>query len=233
MAKPHMLDFLPPIDGPRFEIKLGVPATQRYEVIRWLMSRGLSTLYPRRRVNSAYFDTHMFDGLHSADAGIADRVKPRVRWYGDTLCPEVLRFEAKCKRASAGYKRIASIKGPIDFGSLTWTQVHRAVREQLDGPLGMLFDTAAQAAACTRYDRDYFTTRDEVVRITLDNNVQLFPQFSMRPQLHRPVILDPLLIIEVKAAIEARDTVAWLLKDAPGRPSRLSKYGLALDPQRS
>ena len=232
-SPPHMLDFMPPKDAPRFEIKIGLPESRRADLMAWLKHRGMVTLYPPRQVNSAYFDTESLDCLEAADAGISMRVKPRLRWYGDGLKPEKLRFEAKCKRGQGGYKHIAKIRGPLDLETLRWSEIRRQVLDQLDGPLALLLRTAGRASACTRYHREYYINPDGDLRVTIDSRVLLLPQWSMRPQWRKRVILDPLLIVEAKADMALRDKVGRLLRDAPGRTSRLSKYGLSLEAKRT
>lgn len=227
-----MLELLPPQEAARYEIKIGLPESQLSVALAWLTRHGFSTLFPKRRVNSAYFDTYAFDCLVAADAGISARVKPRVRWYGDTDCPNKMRLEAKCKRGQAGYKWTAPLVGPWDLRRDTWTQLVRQVRKQLSGPMELLLDTAPMASAITRYDRDYFGSPDRRLRVTIDSRVTLIPQLTMRPDLRRRAILDPLLIVEIKASVDDRAYVADLMLDSPGRPSRLSKYGTALDLRR-
>lgn len=229
----HILDLLGNQDDPRYEIKIGVPRTSRAAIDTWLHDEGLGTAYPPRVVRSVYFDTPDFTCLESAEAGIADRVKARIRWYGEGLSPDELRFEAKCKRAQAGFKHIAKLRGPIDFESLSWRAIRRLIRPQLPPVLGLLFDTTERPSVAVRYYREYFVTRDGAIRVTIDNELTLWPQHLLRPQFRRSVILDPMHVAEIKAAVPDRQKVAQMISSAPGRPTRLSKYALALQASRT
>ncbi len=232
MADVHLLDILPAPEELRFEIKTGLPLAARPQVIAWLGANQMEVAFPPRMIRSAYFDTEDFDALEAADAGISDRIKPRLRWYGDTTCPDKVRFEAKCRRGHAGYKVIDNIVGPIDIENWTWRRLRDEVRRQLRPELQLLLDTTNRPTVCNHYNRSYYTSRDRQLRVTLDEHLALYPQHWMRPQWRRKVILDPVLIVEVKGPVALRARIARLMKTALGRRSRLSKYGLALEQAR-
>lgn len=232
MRRQPLQDLLAPPDELRFEIKTALPITALAHLRGWLGTHGLAVAFPDRVVNTMYFDTEDFDCLQSADAGIADRVKARVRWYGATEHPQAARFEAKCKRGQAGYKVVQQLGGPFDFRTCTWMQIRDQVRAQLPDALRLLLDTTSRAASCNRYHRTYLASRDGALRATIDRDLILWPQHGMRPQWTRTAILEPLVILEIKAPIADRERVSELMRDAPGRPSRLSKYALALEQSR-
>ena len=64
-----------------------------------------SVMYPPRSVNSIYFDHPDLRFYQENVAGLMNRTKVRIRWYGDTFGP-IQRpvLEKKIKRGLLGYK---------------------------------------------------------------------------------------------------------------------------------
>ena len=46
-----------------------------------LFYKGMKILYPKREINSVYFDTDNFDFYLNSEEGVLPRKKIRVRWY--------------------------------------------------------------------------------------------------------------------------------------------------------
>ena len=73
--------------------------------------------YPERWVNSLYYDTPSLGGLADSVNGLRDRVKVRVRWYGElTRRVETPVLEFKRKRGRLGSKDRYALS-PLDFGT--------------------------------------------------------------------------------------------------------------------
>ena len=71
-------------DALRCEIKFVVPEQELPTVMAHVRSHsaGFREAFPPRRVNSIYFDTYGWSNVDDHLAGVAERCKLRLRWYG-------------------------------------------------------------------------------------------------------------------------------------------------------
>ncbi len=98
--------------SPRIEVKIPVPAVLLGEVDAWVRLHPVHwrRTYPARRVNNLYFDTADYAGLNANLAGIAERAKLRLRWYGPDLgAIEQAQLELKRRQGSGGWKEIVPL----------------------------------------------------------------------------------------------------------------------------
>ena len=87
----------------RFELKFSVPVHDQYAVdlVTLLHPAGFQRTYPARWVNSIYFDTPDLHALEENFAGISDRAKYRIRWYGPLAGEHKAQYEIKIRRIFA------------------------------------------------------------------------------------------------------------------------------------
>ena len=90
----------------RYERKFPIENLQRFEIEQMLRDHplGFSTLYPPRWNNSIYCESPGMDSFLEHVAGSSDRVKARIRWYGEMLGPVKAILELKIKKGLAGRK---------------------------------------------------------------------------------------------------------------------------------
>jgi SPX domain protein involved in polyphosphate accumulation len=180
--------------------------------------------YSPRVVNSIYLDTNSYSFAQDNLAGISDRVKPRVRWYGQQdkeIKDGVL--ELKYKNNLLGRKE------KYLLGSLTIAK--SSFRNQLNNKLGILwqdnpnliFLKELNASLMTRYNRRYFESGDRKFRITIDTDIHYwsFSQFGRRAE--HPYKDHDLIILELKYDQDVSG-LQEVLRDFPFRFSKSSKY---------
>lgn len=129
--------------------------------------------YPPRYVNNLYLDSEDLDNYHANVAGMADRHKVRVRWYGAQLFQvQDPVLELKVKRGLVGTKysyRFPGFRIAPGFCHADLQRMVRAadlpadVRDHLHG-LG--------AVLCNRYYRWYYASRDGRYRLTVDSGLE-------------------------------------------------------------
>ena len=67
--------------------------------------------YPKRFVNSLYFDDYNYTGIRENLSGISERKKFRIRWYGkNKFVLNNPKLEVKIKENFLNYKRIFPLK---------------------------------------------------------------------------------------------------------------------------
>jgi len=215
-------------DEYRIETKYPVTAAQLHNVRHWLLGHGIvfTEAYPPRTVNNIYFDSPDWEGYHANIDGLAKRKKCRIRWYGSSLQPPRGRFEVKYRSGIVLGKHVHEIDilpaQPNWLGAL-----HAETRRQLPGKNRLLFDRYRLPVVFNRYQRQYYVAPTGI-RLTVDTNVR----FAGLAQRFWPVdrLLDsPIFgVVEVKAASDAQELAAQLLRDFPVWVGRHSKYILGV-----
>ncbi len=214
----------------RHELKFVAPVARYHDLENWVRvhAGGFVRAYPPRRVNNVYFDTPDLAAYLENLSGTSRRTKLRLRWYGDTHCPEKAVIELKYRRNNLGWKSVYRIRG-MDFERATWSELRREIRGQLPPAGKLCLDLNPQPVMINRYDRQYYERPERDVRITLDRHQVVFDQRqNSRPNLVRRANLPDTLVVEVKFAPADREIGERILQGIPIRVSRNSKYAIAV-----
>ena len=65
----------------RIEKKYKLTKFEQKSLKEGLIMRGMEELYPKRVINSCYFDSHDLRCFYDSDEGVLPRKKIRLRWY--------------------------------------------------------------------------------------------------------------------------------------------------------
>lgn len=217
----HRLD-----PGPdwRYELKLTCGAGSLAQARNWirLHPAGFRTAYPPRMVNNIYLDEIDFGLLNANLSGLSNKHKLRIRWYGEDPGQPIL--ELKYKQNWLGGKRRVSLPLSIDF-SQSWSQILAHVRANVPASWRHLLERTNQPKLLNRYRREYYVTPDGELRATLDYAQEVYDQsLSLRPNLHRRLPVEDLLVIELKGDSSQSERLQQVCAQFPIRLSRNSKY---------
>ncbi len=186
--------------------------------------------YPPRFVNNVYFDS---PGLHNYGDnidGVAERVKCRVRWYGDlfgAVRKPVLEF--KIKQGLVGTKQsyvlapfftdpssiVSGLADAIDRSTLP-----KALKHQL---------TSATPTLLNRYWRQYYQSSDRGYRITLDSRMEFYRIGKRESKFLQCFRDDANTIVELKYDRDKCDQAESVANHFPFRMTKNSKYVNGLD----
>ncbi len=211
----------------RFELKCVAGQDEASTLTRWLDEQPLAfrPTYPARTVQSLYFDSMQFGSVEDNLAGIADRTKVRVRWYGDSTDVRHARFEVKWKKNRLGVKISHPVELHAALDSLPFTELTECIRELLPAEAKPLFERMSEPVLTTRYRRRYFESGDGQVRATLDGQIQIFDQYEFSIlNADLPAISPEVAILEVKYPASIDSRVRASMESLPTRLSRFSKY---------
>lgn len=217
----------------RYELKFLLNPVQHAEFMGWLYAgTQLRTSYPARTVNSLYFDDAAFQGVRENLAGLPDRSKFRLRWYGDAVTGSAqdLKLEIKTRTGRLGAKQTLKLPALEDelFG-LTAAALLPEIAALLQEAEGALPAHSLLPVLYLRYDRDYFED-GQGLRATIDTSVRYQPvQLASR-------VGDMVgagnagVVAELKFAPEEKDRVSFLMRRLHVVPQRHSKYltGMAM-----
>lgn len=182
-------------------------------------------IYEDRHINNIYFDSLGFDNYHANDDGIRDRLKTRIRWYGN-LSGSIERpaLEIKVKRGWAGEKptfRLAPFTLDPAFSSLEAQAIFR--RSDLPGWIRQRV-LAETPTLVNRYARRYFLSADGHCRLTLDCDLRYFR--CPFPGAFVPKYFEPrdTLVIEMKCSCKGDLGTDAFSNDLRFRMTKFSKY---------
>jgi hypothetical protein len=211
----------------RLEIKFVAYAYEVDRVVQWLRLHhaAFDKPFPDRRVHNVYFDSYEYDAYGENLSGISRRVKVRYRWYGEEPYPDVGVLEIKCKRNKYGWKhRFPVTDSPLQSGK-RWRDIRKSITGVLPARGKICLDTYPLPVILNHYDRQYFESRDESVRVTIDTGMKVYDQrYKSVPNVTRRANISDLMIIEFKAEPAAQDQVNRAVQTLPIRVNRHSKY---------
>jgi len=217
------------IGGWRYELKFVCEerADLRARLRSWLHLHpaGLYSPYPPRLVNNLYFETGDWKSLETNLAGLPDRAKLRLRWYGEGLKQALAVLELKQKRATLGRKLSLPLSAPLALAGIEWKTLREGLRSEALGELGPWIEAYAMPALINQYRREYFVTRDGLVRLTLDSQLNTWDQTRWsRLTLERPEPRAQALVLEAKADLGQEEALEAALASCPLPSSANSKY---------
>ena len=216
------------IEQARIEIKLVADYAHKYRVFRWINANRYNFVkeYNDRLVNNLYLDSYDYRCINENIAGLSNRVKSRIRWYGDSTSNIKPNLEFKLKQGKLGWKDIFSIE-EIDL-TKSWNNIIIQIHNSLSSETSFLFKDFPLPVLVNQYKREYYRSLDKKIRITIDSNLKTFDQRNVfTPTFVSNIKMPDMIVIEFKFSPDYQDIAANLLKDSPVRPSRCSKYVLA------
>ena len=214
--------------SPRYEVKVVCDVQGPPEVEAWvrLHPAHWRIAYPPRQINNIYFDTADYQGLNANLSGVSERSKLRLRWYGgDLYTVESANLELKCKQGWVGWKEINHVEQFFNLGEGTWSEFYRTLSGVLNSKARRWLQWAAYPVLINTYQRSYYVTPDQKVRLTVDTSLCAYDQrFSAKPNLKRAAPLPAYVIVELKADCEDYQRLSDVLDHFPARVGRFSKY---------
>jgi len=143
----------------RSENKFLLSKNKVFEFKQWLKENQYSVLYPKRSINSVYFDTKNFMIYKDSIEGVTPRKKIRLRTYSKEFLNKNNKFnyEIKISSMEGRYKSNKKIKKKID-------KIFNGI---YDNQYGICFPVLNVV-----YDREYFIKNQS--RITIDSNIKYY-----------------------------------------------------------
>ena len=183
----------------RYEIKLVTlsPGFVDVETSLRLHPAAFQTTHPERQVKNIYFDTPDLESAQDNLAGISEREKLRLRWYGKLENIVKGTWELKQKRAGVGRKVSQPAVQNLDISRTTWTKLVPSLRASTSGIINIRLGSAYRPTIINCYKRKYYQSWDGTVRATLDYSQVSFDQkLSSTVNLSRPIPLAKTIVLE-------------------------------------
>ncbi|MBN1265965.1 MAG: VTC domain-containing protein [Anaerolineales bacterium] len=214
------------VENRRYELKLVFDRQRINELRARILAHPdvFGVAYPRRQVNNIYFDTQDFQFWTDHVAGSAVRAKLRFRWYGGSWAVNEGQLERKVKMGDAGYKLIKPIHASFDLSRHCWRDVIRIITQNITPDFEPMFGSLIPTVI-NLYQREYFVSRDGVVRVTLDYDMAVFEQTSrLTPNIRYQKPVQQAVILEMKVPVNEYQRASSAMAGFPLYRRQYSKY---------
>jgi len=216
----------------RFERKFLVSELNRYEIESIVKHHPaiFSEIYHQRFINNIYFDTIKMSAYLDNLAGIDQRLKVRIRWYGELFgFIEKPVLELKVKKGLLGGK----IRYPLDSFYLD-SKYSLKVQQDIftkSGVPDVLVEQlkSLRFALLNHYNRKYFESANHKFRITIDFDMEAFKLDSANNSFIEKVIDRNNIILELKYADKDDEEARFITNYFPFRMTKSSKYVTGID----
>ena len=180
-----------------------------------------NSVYSQRFINNIYFDSHNYNNYIENVEGSSDRLKVRIRWYGDLfgkIKSPVL--EIKIKNGLLGKKKSLKITS-FDFNSRTDIS---NILEKIDNSQLNIDLKSLKPTLLNRYSRIYFQSIDKRFRITIDNKQEFYSIKNKNNMFLKSIKDFNSVILELKYQEEYDNEANFITNKFPFRLSKSSKY---------
>lgn len=209
----------------RYERKFFIENLTKYEVesLVKLHPAIFFEIFNRRFVNNIYFDSFNLRNYFENIEGATDRIKIRIRWYGD-LFGDIDRpiLEIKIKKGLLGKKLSIPIKPFLLVEESGISTILKSIKHLSEG-LTVDFE-ALIPTLLNRYSRKYYQSSDKKYRITIDSQQSFYlinkehNSFLNRHDEFASVILE----LKYDQGYEAESH--YITSNFPFRMTKSSKY---------
>ncbi len=211
------------LDTYRYERKFVVEGLERDfpETAIKLHSAGFYEIYHERYINNVYLDTPRFDFYYDNVEGRSERIKVRVRWYGEFF-GEINNpiLEIKKKSGVVGTKESFKLPG-FKFLSIEDTNniINSINKAQLPDNIILVLENLIPSLA-NRYRRKYFLDQTGDFRLTIDDEIVYYSILQRGGMVNE----DNKVVIELKYDSDKNELISKVVKFLPFRLTKNSKY---------
>ena len=186
------------------------------ESFNYFLIKGMfKEVYPKRVVNSIYFDTEIFQDVWDNINGFGDRKKIRVRWYNEIKNSKV-QIEEKKKKGFVTIKQSKNLGKFKDFEEL-----NKFLDDENFFEINFFSGKKnLKKTLFIQYERNYYELSNKKLRVTIDKNLRLFQNFPSKF-----IELDK-TILELKYDVNNASYVNEFIKNnnLNNRNQKFSKY---------
>jgi len=224
-------DIIKPADF-RYERKFFISDLSRYEVeqIIKINPASFSEIYFQRFVNNVYYDTVNLTNYAGNVYGVAQRLKTRIRWYGELFgLIEKPVLELKIKEGFLGGKVRYSLK-PFYLDDNYSPEIRQDMFAEAGVPdILVEYLKSLRGALLNRYSRKYFESADKKFRITIDAGMEAYRIGPVKNTFMEKTVDAGNVILELKYAEENDEEARLVTNHFPFRMTKSSKYATGME----
>ena len=186
-------------------------------------------VYERRFVNNIYFDTHDRSAYFEAVNGDPNRLKIRVRWYGELMGQiERSMLELKLKCGQVGSKQQFGLEPFALDEYLPKSNLQQVFEASSLPDATLLYLSMCEPTLINRYRRRYFQSADMRIRITIDTDLTFYPMNSPELPWRLGATKVEGSILEIKYDRDSNENALQSFAGFPFRLTKSSKYVLGM-----
>lgn len=177
----------------RYERKYIVTQNRLPKLLFELYSNNFFKMFPERKINNLYYDDFNLSSLNNNVEGLSSRKKHRIRWYGETFVASKKIIEIKIKEEFLNTKRRLNIGTHHLKNTSTINDFHQNILNYLISKKEYIFYTTFSCKRPTlinEYNRDYFFSRKNNIRVTIDNKLKYFSPITKLKYLEKYIIVE-------------------------------------------
>jgi len=220
------------LEHPRYERKFVTDRLTVPEVLAIVRRHpaAFREVYPARRVNNLYLDSHDLRDFYDHINGVGHRKKTRIRWYGTPVgLINAPTLEQKLKRGLVSGK-VSHRLPPVPVNG----HVSRADLEDVLDSASLPGLTRSslrhlQPSLVNSYWRHYFLSADRRFRLTVDSNLEFSAVHQSDGNGAGLCISARTLVVELKFSLDEADGADYITNALPLRLARCSKYILGIN----
>jgi len=220
-------------EGERYERKFLIADLTLKEIEKIIRHNPLmfSEIFYERGVNNLYLDFEDMETYTDNVAGVSQRLKIRIRWYGKLFgLIKKPTLELKIKNGEIYKKLVFPLKQFLFNKSFSKKFLEKEVFNKSDLPAWLsetLKLTSSSSLNC--YKRRYFISNNKSYRITIDRNLTFF-NIKNNNNFFRPKLEDKQnIILELKYNKKEDDQIEQVTQHFPFRLTKSSKYVCGVD----
>lgn len=156
----------------RFERKYELSLKEYLQFEKLLLLSDMRTLYPDRQINNCYFDSITNNAYTESVEGYSEKMKVRVRWYGElwrTVAP-VLEF--KLKQNHSNKKETFKLPEITLNNAFDWENYAQDILEYMFETHNMTILNRLEPVLINTYKRSYYSNFDKTFRLTVDRELK-------------------------------------------------------------
>lgn len=155
----------------RFERKFALSPMEFLQFEKQLLLSDLDVLYPDRKINNCYLDDVRYNSYNESIEGLAEKMKLRIRWYGELFSETQPNLEFKIKQNNSNRKETFKLGNVVFDASFNWFDYVNNLREEL--LIKHKFNLGDQffPVLINSYERSYYGNFDHTFRLTVDRNL--------------------------------------------------------------
>lgn len=203
----------------RYERKYRIDAASFDQILHCIRSNPASFkwAYPNRIVNSIYYDDINYSAYNDNLSGISNRIKYRVRWYGDDMI--------KIKNPVLEKKIKSNLLGRKEHIPLSNFDSNNEIPDI--NQKAKLYGNQLFPKTIVRYERTYLESFDKKIRATIDKNLCYYEVSNSK--IFMSPMRDNALILEIKYDEKDTELADSCLQSIPFRLTKNSKYVSAVE----